>query len=109
MKAVELKSQLPIQAKDKDYWKKLIEDYEATGLTRSEYCRMHQINYDNFGYWWKKLKNESVKSLIPIKIKSQGEQHSEKNLPLSTLTFKNGNSLHIYNQESLLLILSKLI
>lgn len=105
MKASELKTSV----KDENYWKKIIEDHEGSNLTRKAYCNLNQINYDNFGYWFKKLKNDSVKSLIPIKIKSEFNQHAEKNKVLSTLLFNNGNSLHIYDKETLLMILSKMI
>ncbi len=109
MKAGELKTQLSNQAKDENYWQKIFGDFEASNLIRSAYCHKHQINYDNFGYWWRKLKNKSVKTLIPIKIKSEHAPQLEKSRILSTLTFKHGNSLVIYDKEALLLILSKLI
>lgn len=109
MKAGELKTQLSNQANDENYWHKIFEDYEASNLIRSDYCRKNQINYDNFGYWWRKLKNESVKKLIPIKIKSEQVPQLERNRALSTITFKNGNSLVIYDKEILLFIVSKMI
>jgi hypothetical protein len=108
MKASELK-RVQSQVKDENYWKQIIEDYEASNLTRSDYCRMHQINYDNFGYWCRKLKKQTIKSLVPIKIKSECNQHIEKNKVLSTLLFTNGNSLHIYDKEVVLMILSKVM
>lgn len=108
MKTSESKTQALNQAKDENYWKKIFEDYESSNLARSDYCRKHQISYDNFGYWFRKLKKESVNSLIPIKIKSEPNQHAEKNKVLSTLVLKNGNSLLIYDREVLLIILSKI-
>jgi hypothetical protein len=109
MKAGESKTQVSNQAKDETYWNKIFGDYEESNLIRSVYCRQNQINYDNFGYWWRKLKNKSVEALIPIKIKSEYAPQPERNRALSTLTFKNGNSLVIYEREALLLILSKMI
>lgn len=109
MKAGELNNLLPNQIKGENYWKKLIEDYETSSLTRSAYCRKNQINYINFGYWWRKLKNNSVNTLIPIQIKSELTQQPERSKALTTLTFKNGNSLIIYDKEALLIILSKMI
>ena len=47
MKASGLKTQLPKHEKNENYWKNTIEDYEASNLTRSVYCRKNQINYDN--------------------------------------------------------------
>ena len=109
MKACESKMQLSNQAKNENYWKKIFEDYETSNLIRSVYCHQNQINYDNFGYWWRKLKNKSVKTLIPIKIKPEYIAQPESNRVLSTLTFKNGNSLVVYDKEALLLIFSKMI
>jgi hypothetical protein len=108
MKTNESKMQPLNQAKDESYWKKIFEGYESSNLTRSDYCRKHQISYDNFGYWFRKLKKESVNSLVPIKIKSESNHPIEKNKILSTLVLKNGNSLLIYDREALLIILSKM-
>jgi hypothetical protein len=108
MKTSESKTQPLNQAKGESYWKKIFEDYESSNLARSDYCRKHQISYDNFGYWFRKLKNESVNSLIPIKIKSESNPPVEKNKILSTLLLKNGNSLLIYDREVLLIVLNKM-
>lgn len=107
MKASESNTQPSV--KDESYWKKIIADQESSHLTRKAYCHKHQVNYDNFGYWWRKLKTKSVKSLIPITIKSESNQYPEKSKTLSTMQFKNGTCLHIYDKEVLQIILSKLI
>lgn len=31
-------------------WEKTFNDQEASGLTRAEYCRKHNIQYDHFQY-----------------------------------------------------------
>jgi hypothetical protein len=109
MKTSESKTQTPNQARGESYWKKIFEDYESSNLARSDYCRKHQISYDNFGYWFRKLKKGSDNSLIPIKIKSESNHPIEKNKILSTLVLKNGNSLLIYDKEVLLIVLSERI
>jgi hypothetical protein len=50
MKTSESKTHTLNQVKGEGYWKKIFEDYESSNLARSDYCRKHQISYDNFGY-----------------------------------------------------------
>jgi hypothetical protein len=109
MKAMESRKKV-IQVKDENEWKKLIKDQEASKLSRSDYCRINQINYHSFDYWSRKLRKKSISPLIPITIKSEYKNPIESsNKILSTLTFNNGNVLHIYDQETLLMILSKVL
>lgn len=109
MKASEFQAQSSNHVKNEHYWQKIFEDFEASNLIRSVYCHKNQINYYNFGYWWKKLRTKSLKKLIPIKIKPEPVLQPESNRALSALTFKNGHSLVIYDNDTLLLILSKMI
>ena len=38
-----------------DDWQKIIEQYQASGLKASEFCRQHKITTSNFYLWCKKL------------------------------------------------------
>lgn len=107
MKAVGSTDRLENGANKENYWRTIISEQEASGLRRVDYCRKHQISYDAFGYWFRKLKNSPKKLLIPVKLKT-GNQHEEKPKILSTLIFKNGHSLQVHDKEALLLVLSKL-
>ena len=39
-----------------DYWKRLIETYSKSGLSKIEFCRRQQINVEKFYYWCNKLR-----------------------------------------------------
>ncbi len=94
---------------DENYWRKIIDDQKSSKLNRAAYCRKHQINYDNFGYWLRKFENKIIKSFVPIKIKSEFIQPAEYNKVLCTLIAKNGSSLQIYDKEVLSVILGQII
>lgn len=40
-------------------WTDRIKDFQDSGLSRKEWCRMHVIPLSTFGYWIKKLQLES--------------------------------------------------
>lgn len=52
------------------YWQSHIEDWSASDLSQSEYCRRHNLNYNRFQKWKHRLKNyprgRSVK-LVEVK------------------------------------------
>jgi hypothetical protein len=99
-----------IYVKDENKWKKIFKDQEASKLSQSTYCRIHKINFHSFDYWSRKIRKKSINTLIPIQIKSEQEKPAEVvSKVLSTLRFNNGNALHIYDQETLLMILSKML
>jgi hypothetical protein len=105
MKGIESKTKA-IQIKDENEWKKTIKYQEASKLSQADYCRINKINFNAFYYWYKKIRKKSIPSLIPIKINSENKEPVESsNKIVSTLSFKNGNALHIYDQETLLMIL----
>ncbi len=109
MKASDINVRAPDKANSENYWQQLIEDFNGSNLTRSVYCRKHQINYDNFNYWYRKSKKQSASFLIPVKIESKLHQSIGNERLLSTLELKNGGSLHIYDKDVIILILSKMI
>ncbi len=107
MKANELNTSIPeVIKEDKVYWESQIESQKKSQLSKSAYCRANQISYFRFNYWEKRLK-KSCHPLIPIKIKSV--MHSPNNKPICSITFKNGNDLHIHDKEALILILDRMM
>lgn len=49
------------------YWKKSIERYERSGLTKSSYCRQSGINLGQFNYWRKKMEKGSSEESLSFK------------------------------------------
>lgn len=81
-----------------------------SGLSRSAYCRKHQLNYGHFTYWLSKEK-KATRHLVPVKLNQSTAVSSFSSIVapvLCTLTLKNGSVLHIHDKGILPLILSAL-
>lgn len=102
-----MKEQTPPTAipeiENESYWKKHTEALKISGLTRIDYCRLHQVNYDRFGYWVKRC-SVSVKPLVAVKLKA-----AETVVPqvLGTLTLSGNRTLQIHDYATLAWILEK--
>ena len=52
-------------------WMEHVTHQKDSGLSRVEYCRKHQLNYHQFGYWERKYRVEVAPStLVPIHLNS---------------------------------------
>lgn len=109
--------------KDENFWRKHVIAYPDSRLTKAAYCRENVINYDVFLYWIKKIlspqkifskkisgagnKNHTAvtASLLPVRL--QQEPDNIKHNIHCSISLKNGSTLHIYDQQSLLIILEK--
>ena len=40
-------------------WANHIQQHHESGLTGKAYCEQNNLNYDQFGYWKKRIKNQS--------------------------------------------------
>lgn len=48
-------------------WREHVTHQKGSGLSRVVYCRKHQLNYHQFGYWERKYREEVAPSkLVPI-------------------------------------------
>jgi len=92
------------QSKAKAFWQQHIALQKASGQSRAAYCRINQLNYDNFGYWIKKDLRQ-FSPLIAIKVKS--EASAFKQITLCTLQLANGSFLQIHDQQALAYILER--
>ena len=107
MKATEVIATQPSSTsstEDEFFWKRHVELYQSSGLTRTKYCRLNNLNYNRFGYWIGKFARQSS-SLIAIKLKA--ESAPLKQTTLCTLNFGNGRVLQIHDQHTLFAILEK--
>lgn len=87
------------------FWRHHIALLTASKLTRKEYCRLNNINYDRFGYWLGKFSNQSS-SLVAVKLKPTSEIKPVN--ALCTLHFVSGHTLHIHDQQALAFLWEKL-
>jgi transposase-like protein len=58
--------QVKAQPKSKEHWKRFVELYAKSGLTKIEFCRRHQINDKAFYSWCNRLRPD-LKIINPDK------------------------------------------
>lgn len=108
---------------DENFWKQHIATIPGSGLTKAAYCKSNAINYGRLFYWIKKLSspqkilskkisnkdNDNSASLImpllPVQLKT--EPDNTRNDIHCSISLKNGSTMHIHDQQSLLIILEK--
>lgn len=109
MSITTLKSPEPLKNTTREQlFKEHASKQKESGLSRSAYCRKHQLNYDHFNYWYRKQK-QAVPQLVPVKLNQSVEPSSFNhriNPILCTLTLKNGGILQIHDKSILPFILS---
>lgn len=88
----------------KDFWRQQLENLKISGLTRSQYCRENNINYDRFGYWLKRLSPVSSE-FIPVKL--QTPELASPHSALCTLELR-GHILNIHDLSALSFVLERL-
>ncbi len=100
----------PAVTEDEAYWQHHTESQRSSGLSKSAYCQEHQVHYDRFIYWSRKLVTADpltkMNSLVKVQLKESG-------LPLPhsilcTLTLNKGMCLQIHDQRALVVILERL-
>lgn len=75
------------------YWQEQIKLKQESGLSRTAYCRKHNLVCSQFTYWERKL-DQPTAQLIPVKL-----EHS---------AIKDGTELKIYEARVLPILLSAL-
>ena len=40
------------------YWQQQVEAWRATGQSQKGFCKAHDLNYHQFGYWIRKFRNQ---------------------------------------------------
>jgi hypothetical protein len=48
-----------------NFWQKIVDDYESSGLPIGQYCRLNHITHSSFYSWRTRLKGEQKKSQEP--------------------------------------------
>jgi len=85
------------------HWKQHLAQWQKSKLSKTAYCKQHDLNYHRFLYWNKKFSNAA--SLIPVKVAPP------KNTNTSALCFlelPSGHKLCVQSREALLLVLEQL-
>ena len=105
MKAIKSNDVMQTDQSEEIYWQQQIDACKASGMNKSKYCRLNQINYDRLMYWQKKLKGETSTSFIPVKIKEEPTKGIDQ--PMSTLILSSGHVLKIHDEKALSMLLDK--
>ena len=106
-----IEAEKDVTCNKEQFWKKHAKSQRESGLSRVAYCRKHQLNYEQFGYWEQKWRQASGARLLPVHVASaswakiKADQHIKT---ACTLTLKNGHVLQVHDQSVLPLLLSLL-
>ncbi|MGJ0430036.1 IS66 family insertion sequence element accessory protein TnpA [Methylobacter sp.] len=105
-------------AEDNAFWQRHITAFSVSGMKRNAYCKMHDVNYDRFCYWIKRLTDGTAKKikrrvaaslpsvpLLPVQLKPRSVP--DEVTPLCTVNFKNGSVLHIHQERALAVLLER--
>jgi hypothetical protein len=49
-----------MEQKKENHWKKIITDYESSGLSQRAYCEKKELRLSTFQYWRKRIKDNFV-------------------------------------------------
>jgi hypothetical protein len=100
---------------NEEYWKQHQSRFLVSGLSRKKYCLKHEVNYDRFNYWFKKLlphqegtpsvKGSSGENSLLLPVRLSQPKSETLSVLLCTVNFKNGHHLVIHHERALSLLL----
>lgn len=66
------------------FWKERIQNWQESGLTQTEYCRIHNLTPHQFTYWKQRIVKppETPVSLVQVNMKSTFNPNSLHHSPL---------------------------
>ena len=92
------------------FWKEHAKRQRESGNSRVAYCRKHQLNYNQFGYWEQKWRHQAASTssrLLPVHLNRMSKITTPPQPDtLCTVTFKNGHELKIHDKTVLPILLS---
>jgi len=50
------------KAQKEQYWYQHIKEWEQSGISKKAYCRQHNIVYDQFKWWYRKIQEKGIKN-----------------------------------------------
>jgi len=92
-----------------EFWGAHVKNCRNSSGTMAAYCRDHNLQYDRFWWWQKRIKNRAKADFIPIRISSQMIQttHFVKQAvdkPYCTIEYAQGKRLLIQSKAVLSMI-----
>ena len=62
----------------REYWKRHIEGWQESGLSQSEYCRLHELKEHLFFYWKKRIVKPTGTKFVSLNLGSVFETGAPK-------------------------------
>lgn len=47
-----------------------ITEWQTSGLSKKAFCKLHEIKYHIFSYWFSKVTNQQTHDFVPIELES---------------------------------------
>jgi hypothetical protein len=89
----------------KEFWQEQLEQFNTSGLSRSEYCRNNSINYDRFSYWLRKSSPASSPAFVPVRVQTLKTSTDQ---PILCTIELRGHVLKIYDVSAFSILLERL-
>ena len=83
----------------------LISEWEQSGMSQTDFCRLHKIPKSTFYYWQKKYKEQKEGTLnpfIPVKIKDDTMPYQQASG--MTISYPNGVRITLGGQANILYV-----
>ncbi len=81
-----------LNTKKQRFWQAHVRAWGKSGLSQNDYCRQNQLKNNQFGYWKKKLREQSgpAVSFIPVPVDKPLSAAAGDNKSGLTVILKNG-------------------
>lgn len=106
MKPTEILAQTP-STENEAYWKHHTQQCAESGLSKSAYCKQHDVHYPRFIYWSKKFTEQDPPNLMAIRIKPDVKTEKSADEIRCTLQLKHNICLRIESQQALFIVLAQ--
>jgi hypothetical protein len=99
------------------YWRERIEEWEVSGLTQVEFCRLEKLSLPSLRWWkWELARRDGLRNqpmFLPVRLTDTEEQETPSRQPSSVLEIvvETGYRIRVpqhFNPETLLRLLKTL-
>ncbi len=115
-------------SEDQQFWQTHLSAFAVSGVSRRAYCRQHDLNYDRFSYWKKRVEvytdndqpilastkhsaRSSSSALLPVQLTPviQPRLPQDHMAILGSFQLKNGSVLRIHDVQAFNIILERFL
>lgn len=84
-----------IPQEQKEFYRKHIKLKVESGLPRTDYCKLHGLNYSEFGDYERELASNN--EFLPIKLVASNDEFQSKPQALCSIILKSGAELKVHD------------